>query len=549
MEFQMPGKYREDSCFTFKKRRSGLRFVLLIAVIFTTIISKATDTDISKYGAVADSTTLNTKAIQQAIDDCHKTGGGKVYFPAGKFLSGTIELRDNVTLHFRKGAVLLGSTDLKDYRNLDPFTEGLGIDVGWALVVAVDAKNVGLEGEGRIDGQGSALKAKHIITDTRPEGQRWGLRPFLLRIVRCDGVRVKDVTLNYAGAWTSHYFQSRNIHIENVKIVSVGVAHNDGIGIDGCQDVLIKNCDVVSGDDALVFKTTSSKMGCKNIVVTGMRLKSNQAGIKMGTESMAPFEDIKISDCYIYDTKNGGIKLLTVDGAHLRNIEIRDIRMDNVRTPMLFRLGSRLNVFRKGQDTKQATGTFENVVIKNVKAKAAADAQLKPPTGILITGVPGHYITNLTLENIEIELAGGGTVANSRHAVPEAIDQYPEVKTFGPLIPAYGIWARHVKGLKLKDISFKLAGNDQRPVFICEDGYDIVLDDWDIPATNGAQAIIRLESVQGAIIKDINAKGSADALVKVEGANSKDVRLSKAKAKGVKKQVEVAADIQSVTVK
>jgi hypothetical protein len=206
-------------------------------------------------------------------------------------------------------------------------------------------------------------------------------------------------------------------------------------------------------------------------------------------------------------------------------------------------------VFRKGQDTKQATGTFENVVIKNVKAKAAADAQLKPPTGILITGVPGHYISNLTLENIEIELAGGGTVANSRHAVPEAIDQYPEVKTFGPLIPAYGIWARHVKGLKLKDISFKLAGNDQRPVFICEDGYDIVLDDWDIPATNGAQAIIRLESVQGAIIKDINAKGSADALVKVEGANSKDVRLSKAKAIGVKKQVEVAADIQSVTVK
>ena len=222
------------------------------------------------------------------------------------------------------------------------------------------------------------------------------------------GVTVKDITLNYAAAWTSHYFQSRNIEIENVKIVSVGVAHNDGIGIDGCQDVRIKNCDVVSGDDALVFKTTSSKMGCKNIVVTGMRLKSTQAGIKMGTESMAPFEDIKISNCHIYDTKNGGIKLFTVDGAHLRNIEISDITMTEVRTPMLFRLGSRLNVFRKGQDTKQPTGTFENVVIRNVKAKAADSAQLKPPSGILITGVPGHYITNLTLENIEIELLGTG---------------------------------------------------------------------------------------------------------------------------------------------
>ena len=238
-----------------------------------------------------------------------------------------------------------------------------------------------------------------------------------------------------------------------------------------------------------------------------MRLKSNQAGIKMGTESMAPFEDIKISNCHIYETKNGGIKLLTVDGAHLRNIEISDITMTEVRTPMLFRLGSRLNVFRKGQDTKQPTGTFENVVIRNVKAKAADSAQLKPPSGILITGVPGHYITNLTLENIEIELLGTGTAENARHIVPEAIDQYPEVKTFGPTIPAYGVWARHVKGLKLKNITFRIKNNDLRPVFICEDGKDIEVTGWNIPATTGAQSIIRLENVEGATISNNDIKG------------------------------------------
>jgi polygalacturonase len=523
-----------------------LKKLLLVSCFLSSIIAHAADVNITTYGAVADSTTLNTTAIQKAIDDCNKSGGGKVYFPAGKFLSGTIVLKDNVTLHFTKGAVLLGSTDLKDYRNLDPFTEGLGIDVGWALLVAVDAKNVGLEGEGRIDGQGSALKAKHILTDTRSEGQRWGLRPFLLRIVRCDGVNVKDVTLNYAGAWTSHYFQSRNIHIENVKIVSVGVAHNDGIGIDGCQDVRIKNCDVVSGDDALVFKTTSSKMACKNIVVSGMRLKSNQGAIKMGTESMAPFENIKISDCYIYNTTNGGIKLLTVDGAHLRNIEISNITMDNVKTPMLFRLGSRLSVFRKGKDTKQQTGTFENVVVKNVKAKAADSAQLKPASGILITGVPGHYITNLTLENIEIELAGGGTAEHSRQVVPEAIDQYPEVKTFGPRVPAYGIWARHVKGLKLKNVKFTLKNNDLRPAFVCEDGNDIQLDNWKLPETNGAQAIVRLENVNGVEIKKIEAGGTAEALVRIEGGDDKSIAITKSKTPGVKKIIEVAAPFKPV---
>jgi len=259
---------------------------------------------------------------------------------------------------------------------------------------------------------------------------------------------------------------------------------------------------------------------------------------------MAPFEDIKISDCHIYDTKNGGIKLFTVDGAHLRNIEISNITMDEVRTPMLFRLGSRLNVFRKTQDTKQPTGTFENVVIRNVKAKAADSAQLKPPSGILITGVPGHYITNLTLENIEIDLLGSGNAEIARHKVPEAIDQYPEVKTFGPIIPAYGVWARHVKGLKLKNITFRIKQNDLRPVFICEDGKDIELTGWNVPETNGGEAIMRLENVEGAAITKINVKGSAQAFVRVEGKDSKKVKLSKNKTPGIKKTIETSAEVK-----
>lgn len=501
--------------------------------------------DVTSYGAVGDGKTLNTSAIQQAIDECHNQGGGKVLFPAGAFLSGTIELKDNVTIHIKKDGVLLGSTDVNDYQNLDPFMDGLGVDVGYAFVVAVDAKNIGIEGEGAIDGQGSKLKAEHIKTDKRPEGERWGRRPFLLRVVRCTNVHVKDVTLYYAAAWTSHYFQSKKLLIENVKIESHGVAHNDGIGIDGCQDVIIKDCDIESGDDALVFKTTSSKMACSDIEVSGMRLKSRQAGIKMGTESMAPFENIKISDCYIYDTRNGGIKLLTVDGAHLRNVEISDITMVNVRTPLLFRLGSRLSVFRKGRDIQQETGTMENVVIRNVKAQAAADAQLMPPSGILITGVPGHYITDLTLENIEIDLAGGGTAEHARQEVLEAIDQYPEIKTFGPRVPAYGIWARHVKGLKLNNIKFTLGSNDLRPAFVCEDGRDIVLNDWKIPATSGSEAIIRLEHVKGAKITNMKVKGEAEALVLVEGADSKGIRVSENKISGLKEIIELSADVNA----
>lgn len=444
--------------------------ILVFILAFPWFIADAATFNVKKYGAKGNGKHLDTSAIQKAIDACSSAGGGIVIVPEGTYLSATIELKDNVDFHLEKGATILGTTDYKAYRNLDPFTEGLGINVGTALVVAVDAKNVSLTGEGIIDGQGGALKERHIKEDKRPEGQRWGMRPFLLRWVRCNGVNVKDVTLKFAGAWTSHYFCCSNVNIDNVTIRSFGVAHNDGINIDGCSHVRISNCDIVSGDDALCFKTTLSKSGCNDIVVSNMRLKSNQAGIKMGTESMAPFENIKISNCHIYDTKNGGIKLFSVDGAHLRNVEISDITMDEVRTPMLFRLGARLSVFRKHEDVRQNTGTFENVTIRNVNAVAADKAQLDPPSGILITGIPGHYITNLLLENIHIRLLGTGTVEDANSKVPEAEDQYPEVKTFGPKIPAYGVWARHVRGLKLRNVTFELKNPDARPEIICEDG-------------------------------------------------------------------------------
>src|SRR5689334_12689104 len=155
------------------------KIALISIFVIAALQNFATDIDVTKYGAKGDSTTLNTAFIQHAIDDCSKSGGGKVIFPAGKYLTGTIIFKDNVTLRLEKNAVILGSTNVEDYQNIDPFTDGLGVDVGWALVGAAGAKNIGIEGEGAIDGQGSKLKAQHILTDTRPESQRWGRRPFL----------------------------------------------------------------------------------------------------------------------------------------------------------------------------------------------------------------------------------------------------------------------------------------------------------------------------------------------------------------------------------
>ncbi|MCH5720784.1 glycoside hydrolase family 28 protein [Niabella hibiscisoli] len=347
--------------------------------------------------------------------------------------------------------------------------------------------------------------------------------------MRCDNVTVRDISLNYAGAWTSHYFQSRNIIIEHVKILSVGVAHNDGIGIDGCQKVAISNCDVVSGDDALVFKTTSGKMACKDITVTNMRLKSNQAGIKIGTESMADFEHIDIKNCYIYDTKNGGIKLLSVDGARIKNVTITDIKMDDVRTPVLLRLGSRLNVFRKGQDQQQPTGYFENVMLKNIMAVSADSTQLRSATGILITGVPDYKLSGITLENILIELPGGGAAEEININVPEAVDQYPEVKTFGPVIPAYGLWARHVKDIKIKGLEFRLRTNDLRPAVFLEDAGNAIIEDAIIPATVNAASAVFVRQSANVVLKSWKVNGSLQSFIKADTVSKSQIHLKENK--------------------
>ena len=505
------------------KARAHLSWIILLFSLAARADGGSRLYNILDFGAVADSMTVNTLQIQNAIDECSRSGGGIVLVPEGKFVSGTILIKDNVRLKLESGAVLLGSTHIEDYQMIDPFLTGNAAPLGYCFVGAVEARNIAISGKGTIDGRGAEVR--------KSGGQ--GRRPLLMRIVRCEGVEVSGVHLTNSTAWTTHFFASRNIVIDGISIYCRGLSNNDGIGIDCSQDVRFTNCDIDTGDDGLVFKTTWSKMACKNIDVKNLRITSNHAGIKTGTESMAPFENIRITDVYIYNTNNGGIKLNSVDGAVMRNIEISNIVMDNVRTPMLIRLGSRLNVFRKDQDTRQETGSIENVVIRNVKAKAAAVAQLKPPSGILITGVPGHPVRNLVLENIEIDLAGGGTLTDARHEVPEAISEYPEIRTFGPTIPAHGIWARHIDGLILKNIKLNLDNPDLRPAVIIQDGRNAEIRKSVFPVFQGAESVIRLEEVSGAVISRNAARGKAEAFVQVEGLPGDRIKLSGNRISGI----------------
>jgi polygalacturonase len=410
--------------------------------------------DVTRAGVVGDGVTLNTTAIQQAIDTCSAQGGGTLAFPAGRYLTGTIQLKDNITLRLDADAVLLGSPNAADYRNVDPFVAGDGIPLGYALIVADGAKHVGVEGTGMIDGQGQAVKAAQ---------RSYTVRPFLMRWLRCTDVTVKDVHLTNPGAWTLNFFQSRGIIVERVAIRTraTGLANNDGIDLDSCEGARISDCDVESGDDALCIKATSI-IPSRDIVVTGCKLSTKCNAIKLGTESIGDYSNIRISQCDVRDTKMAGIAIYSVDGAHTEDISISDITMTGVTVPISLRLGARLKTFRKG-DVKRTAGTLRNVTLKNIRATGVERI------GILVNGVPGHAVENLTLENIDLTLPGGGTAGDAELQLAERESAYPEMSMFGKVFPAYGLYLRHVRGVTFKNVRTHLATPDARPERICLD--------------------------------------------------------------------------------
>jgi polygalacturonase len=420
---------------------------------------RAASISVTETGAIGDGQTLDTAAIQPAIDRCGEAGGGTVIFPAGRYVTGTLLLRSKIALRLEEGAVLLGSTNLADYRLVDPFVDGTGAQMGHALIAGVEVFDVAIEGPGQIDGRG-----KETLAARGPDQK--SKRPFLVRFVRAAGVRLSHVRMQQSAAWMANFFECRGVTAEGVSILNRAGSNNDGFDIDSCENVRIRNCEIDSGDDAICLKTTTARP-CRDISVSGCTLKTNCAAIKFGTESMGNFERIEIADCHIVEARLAGIKLLSVDGSHIDGVTIRNIAMDAGHVAVFLRLGARLKTFRAG-DSPMPVGTLRNISIRGLRATMDAP-------GILISGVPGHFIEDVTLENVDLRLPGGGTSEEAKAELPEAAAAYPEIRMFGANIPAYGAYMRHVRRVSGRNCKFHLATPDARPAVVRVDAEDVAI--------------------------------------------------------------------------
>ncbi len=410
--------------------------------------------DAREFGAKADGRTVDTAAIQAAVDACAGAGGGTVVLRGGVFLSGTIRLRSHVTLRVENGATLLGSADIGDYPGITPKIEYLYRErFTKSLIYAEGQEHIGLEGGGVIDGQGKLFPAK--------KGDDGG-RPYLIRFSECRGVRVTGLTLRDSARWLSHYLACENVTIDGVTIHSRIRENRDGMDIDSCDRVRIANCDIYSGDDAIVLKSTAGNP-CRRVAVVNCTLSSSASALKLGTESQGGFEDVTFSNCVVYDTRDG-ISIEEVDGGACERINVSNIVMRDVAVPIFVRLGNRANPL-PGRE-KPPVGRMRDIMISNVQASGAA------AVGCSVTGIPGHPVENVTLRDIRIRFSGGGSAEDAARQVPEKDASYPKGDMFG-MLPAYGFYCRHVNGLRLHNLDLSFEAGDARPAIMAEGVADL----------------------------------------------------------------------------
>lgn len=496
------------------------------------------------YGAKGDGAALDTGAIQSAIDACTQAGGGTVILPSGTYLSGTIQLKNNVTLYLAADAKLLGSTNLAHYPDLYGRDETYGSNA-FCLIAAANVENVGLAGQGIVDGQGSAFpygsEGFNFEDEAVAPTAVSYIRPLLVRMLRCRKVTLDGLTLQHAASWCCHLENCTSLRIDGVHIFNRANQNNDGFDLTSCEDVVVSNCHVDCGDDAFALKE-----GGIRIAITNCIISTRWAAFRVGPEARGVFRDIVVSNCVVYNTYGSGIKMQQVEGGVMENILFDNMLMENVTGPISIRLGGYLG-WKNERKESLPIGVFRNVQFSNIRARVAENADALPhevpafpgerKSCINITGVPGYYLEGVTLSNIHVTFPGGGTQEEAHREVPELRDHYPEYHMFG-ILPAYGMYVRHARGLVCSNLQLDAASPDRRPALVCDDVQDLELAQFRATGPAGGE-LIRLKNARNVFIHGSRPLSEVEVFVRVEGSGSEGILLTANDTRKAARSVEL----------
>lgn len=483
----------------------------LLSLLATLTLAHAGTFDIREYGATGDGETLDTAAINQAIEAAAEAGGGTVWFPAGTYLSFSIHLQSNIRLHLDAGATLLaadpadgqGQYDLPEPNEWDMYQDFGHSHWQNSLIWGIGLENVAITGTGTIDGKGltrrspgprrpekegdfplSLADAEGADIAVNPGGEDGGSMEGLgskaIALKECRNVTLRDLTIFRAGHFALLATGVDGLTVDNLRVDT----NRDGFDIDCCRNVRISNCHVNSpNDDAIVLKSSyglGRAQVTENVTITNCHVSGFDLGtmldgtygrtqteapdregvcgrIKFGTESNGGFRNIAISNIVMERCR--GIALECVDGGFLEDVTISNVTMrEIVNAPIFLRLGSRM---RGPEGTP--VGTVKRVRISHVNVFDA-----DPTYASIIAGIPGHPVEDVTLSHIDIITRGGGDPAWAGRELPKVPDAYPEPSMFGPT-NCHAFLLRHVEGITLDHVRVRTMKDDPRPPFHLEE--------------------------------------------------------------------------------
>lgn len=437
--------------------------------------------NVRDYGATGDGTTLDSPAINKAIEDAASHGGGDVYLPTGTYLCGSIRLKSNINLNLSAGCVILAAPaemnaydESESFGGFPEYQDGGHTYFHNSLIWAENAENVSITGFGRIDGLG--LTKKDTERAGNVQGGSIGTGDKAIALKLCRNVTIRDITIFRGGHFAIILTGCDRGTIDNVTIDT----NRDGIDIDCCKYLSVSNTRVnTPSDDAIVLKSSyalKKPVICEHISVTNCHVTGYKLGtlldgtyqpekvgwvcgrFKLGTESNGGYRDITLSNCTF--NYSSGLAFETVDRGVMENIAVDNVTLNHVHHyPIYITTGCR----NRGHKEDTHLSSARDIQISNVVANDCDSL-----CSIIVTGMTDEPIRNVWLSNIRLNYRGGGQALDKPREYREQGTNYPEPRFAGPT-PAYGLYARHVNGLHIDNLSFSLQRPDGRPAVVLDD--------------------------------------------------------------------------------
>jgi polygalacturonase len=419
---------------------------------------------VDDFGAVADGVSINTAAINRAVATC-AASGGVVLFSKGDYVSGTIDLKSGVMLEIAAGARLLGSTNLADYPDHVAKRRTVmdsNMDMQQSLIFAEGCERIGIRGAGVIDGRGLQRHFPGKATTGRTLG-----RPFLLRVIDCKKIVLDGITLKDSPCWMENYLNCEDLILQNIKVENQANGNNDGIDIDGCRNVIVRGCFINSEDDGMCFKGASLRP-TENVLVENSKFYSTCNAVKFGTDSQSDFRNVLVRNCEVGGPATdlraltlrraiSGISWETVDGGTVENVLATNVHIVRAESPLFLRLGDRGRGLP--EMPKPKLGILRRVVFENITGEDCGGR------GSVFSGIPTARIQDVVVRKVRISMSGGGKVLPPGTVIAEKEAAYPEAAMFGPQLPAYGFWVRHARNVQFSDVLVTSQTPDTRPPF------------------------------------------------------------------------------------